>query len=317
MIKKLLKSILRIIFQHPLTYLLKKNKILIIFRRGSALGDHIYMSSIIRKIDEKGKYKIILFSNHYEFYLNNPRIYRLIKIKQKNLVWSFLNLLKSEMILEFVSTYNIHNNKHFLFQHPKKNIHLAQSMSNHFNLDLDYKNLQNEIFFSQNEVEQYEKRINLPNKFALIHSSAKSTYTKNKEWSLEGIQDIVNYFDTKNWIQLGTSEEPKLQNCKIYFDLHLRKVAYIVSKCEFIVCYEGFFNHLASCFNKKTFLIHTGFLPIESFKYKNNIIIENNKNLSCYPCYDLICENHKKRVLENLRTEFVLQKIKKNLENSL
>ena len=316
MIKNLLKSILKKILYLPVNSFLKKKNILIIFRRGSAIGDHVYMSSVIRKIDEKGKYKIVLFSNYYEFYLNNPRIYKLIKIKKKNLVWFFLNLLKGEMILGFRNTFNDYNNKHFLFQHSQKNIHLAQSMSNHFNLDLDYKNLQNEIFFSQEEIELYEKKIDLPSEFALIHSSAKSTYTKNKEWSLEGIQNIINYFDSKNWIQLGTSEEPKLQNCKIYFDLHLRKVAYIVSKCEFIVCYEGFFNHLASCFNKKTFLIHTGFLPSESFKYKNNVIIENNKDLSCYPCYDLICENHRKRVLENIRSEFVLDKIKKGLENN-
>ena len=35
-------------------------------------------------------------------------------------------------------------------------------MSNHFNLGLDYKNLQNEIF-SNKEIIAFEKKIDLPN----------------------------------------------------------------------------------------------------------------------------------------------------------
>ena len=84
-------------------------------------------------------------------------------------------------------------------------------------------------------------------------------------------------------------------------------MAFLISKCDFIVCYEGFFNHLASCFNKKTFLIHTGFLPIQSFKYSNNIIIHNNNKIRCHPCYDLVCDEHQENVKQNINSEFVLK----------
>ena len=84
---------------------------------------------------------------------------------------------------------------------------------------------------------------------------------------------------------------------------------------NFIVCYEGFFNHLASCFNKKTFLIHTGFLPIQSFKYSNNIIIHNNNKIRCHPCHDLVCDEHQENVKQNINSEFVSEN--KNNLNSL
>ena len=82
---------------------------------------------------------------------------------------------------------------------------------------------------------------------------SKSSFTENKEWKLEGMQYIVNYFNKINWIQIGLSSEPKLENCEKYLDLDLRKLAFLISKCEFLVTYEGLFNHIASCFNKKKF----------------------------------------------------------------
>ena len=103
MIKELFKFIIGNIFRFPLNYLLKKSKILIIFRQGSAIGDHVYMSSVIREIYKKNHYKIFLFTNYYEFYINNPRVYKLFKIKKSNSIWSLLYLLKGEMILEFRS----------------------------------------------------------------------------------------------------------------------------------------------------------------------------------------------------------------------
>ena len=63
----------------------------------------------------------------------------------------------------------------------------------------------------------------------------------------------IDKFNKINWIQVGTNKEAKLKNCHILFDLSLRELAYIINKSQFVVCYEGFINHLASCFNKKTF----------------------------------------------------------------
>ena len=294
---------------------LEKNNYLIIFRNGSAIGDHVYMSSVIREIYIKTNKKILLFTNYFDLYLNNSRIYKLFKIKKKSFIWFFLKNLKGHSILEFRSiNENKSKEKHFLFYHKKKNIHLAEAMSEHFNRDINYDNLKNEFFFSENEIQKFDTELKLPRNFSLIQSSSKKTFTKNKEWKLEGMQAIVDHFKDICWIQIGKSDEPILNNCRQIFDIELRKLAFIIFKCDFLVTYEGLFNHLASCFEKKNFLIHTGFLPIEASYYKNNIIIEKNMNLNCYPCFSINCNNHKEFCNDYIKEEHVINKIRENIE---
>ncbi len=312
MINKILKKILRSLFTNLINTTLYKRNIVIVFRNGSAIGDHVYMTSVLREMAHR-KIKIVLFSNFYELFENNYRIYKLFRPHSKSYIWFFLNVFKGKNILEFRSQHDKKGNKHFLFYHKSINIHLSQAMSEHFEIDLDYTNLQNEFFFSKEELISFEDKIKLPNEFALIQSSTKQTYTSNKDWSVSGMQGIIDHFRNIKWIQIGKSDEPKLDNCEYLLNLNLRELAYVIYRSKFIVSYEGLFNHLASCFNKKIFLIHTGFLPIEAFKYKNNIIIENNKDYPCYPCFDIDCEYHKQFTKKNIRIEKVI----KDIENKI
>jgi len=312
MINRILKKILSKLFTNLINVILYKKNIVVVFRNGSAIGDHVYMTGVIREMAQK-KIKIILFSNYYQLFENNYRIYRLFRPHSKSYIWFFLNIFKGKNILEFRSRYDKKENKHFLFYHKKTNIHLSQAMSEHFKMNLNYMNLQNEFFFSKEELVTFEDKIKLPNEFALIQSTTKNTYTPNKNWSVSGMQGIINHFTNINWIQIGKLNEPKLDNCRLLLDLNLRELAYVIFRSKFIVSYEGLFNHLGSCFNKKVFLIHVGFLPVEAFKYKNNIIIENNKSYPCYPCFDIDCRDHKEFTKKNIRLEKVIQDIEKNL----
>ena len=312
MINRYFKKILKYFFKDKINKILNKKKIIVVFRNGSAIGDHLYMTSVLREIASKG-YKIILFSNYYELFLNNIRIKKVYKISNRNFVWFLLNLFKGENILEFRSKHEEFDNKHFLFYHKDRKIHLSKANSEHFNLDLNYEKLDNEFFFSKDELIQLDQNIKLPQKYSLIQSTTKKSYTLNKEWNFDGMQMIVNHFKKINWIQIGKSNEPKLKNCTHFLNLNLREVAYVIHKSEFLVTYEGLFNHMASCFNKKNFLIHTGFLPIESFNYKNNILIENNKDYPCYPCYDISCKDHKSLTKKNIKIEEVIKKIEDNI----
>ena len=303
------KYLIRIL-RNKINKLIDKKNIILIYRKGSAIGDHLYMTSVLREIASKG-YKIILFSNYFELFLNNIRIKKIYKMKKN--IFFFLNLFKGRNILEFRSPYNNIENKHFLFFHKNSKIHLSKANSEHFNLDLKYEKLDNEFFFSKNELTKWNKSIHLPLKFSLIQSTTKKKFTSNKEWDINGMQGIVNHFKKINWIQIGKSDEPKLKNCTHLLNLNLRELAYVVYKSEFLVTYEGLFNHIASCFNKKNFLIHTGFLPIEAFNYKNNILIENNKDYPCYPCYDINCKDHLNLTKKNIKIEEVIKKIEDNI----
>lgn len=317
-VKKILSFFLKKILSKPINYFFNKTKIVIIFRNGFALGDQVLMTSVIKEIAYKKKKKIFLFITNDEIFINNPRILKIFKLKNKSLIWFFLRSLIGSNILEFISVYATKKNhgvlkKYFLNFHSNNRIHLAHAMSEHFDFDLEYKDLENEFFFSKDELKKFESEIRLPSKFALIQSTSKHSFTKNKEWKIEGMQSIIDYFRDIKWIQIGKNDEPRLNNCKNMLNLNIREVAFVISKCQYIVTYEGLFNHLASCFQKKSFVIHTGFLPIEAFKYKNNIIIEKNSEMDCYPCFKIDCESHSKKFLKNMDIEYVVSKIKSNL----
>ena len=317
MTKKLMGLLINL-FKIPINQILKFFNYLVIYRSGSAIGDQLLISGTAKLIKDKYDYKIILFVRYSEFFWYNKNIHTVIRINSTSLLDKIILLilknLKGDRIKEFLPQKKDQNEKHFLYYHSdQQKSHNAQVHSQHFGLDLSFTDFKNEIYFSEKEIEHFKKKLNLPKKYSVIQSISKQNYTKNKEWKVEGMQSIVNNFNNLNWIQVGKSEEPALSNCRQLFNLDLRELAYVISECEFMVSYEGLFNHISSCFNKKNFLIHTGFLPVEFAYYKNNILIENNKLINCYPCYNFDCKDHTKLVNEFLTEEFVIKKISSNI----
>ncbi len=311
--KIILLKFIKFFFSPPINVLLNLMNLVVIFRNGNAIGDHVYMTSIIRSIHKK-KRGIILFTNYPEIFLNNPRVKKIFNFNLTSYIWVLLRHLKGKSIFEFNSIkIQEKSNKHFLYFHNVKNIPLAQAMSEHFSINIDYYDLKNEFFFTKSEILKFKKNFELPKNFSLIQSISKKTFTSNKNWKLEGIQNIINSFPEINWIQIGKLNEPKLKKCNYLFDLNLRQLAYVIYKCNFLVTYEGLFNHLANCFDKKNFLIHTGFLHANSINYKNNVLIEENNSMKCYPCFDLNCKDHNKNLLSNLKDEKVINIIKTNI----
>ena len=93
-----------------------------------------------------------------------------------------------------------------------RNIHLGLAHAFQFDMNLNSDDFKNEIYFTEKEIIKYEKKFNLPNQYAVIHSETKKTFIKTKEWGPEKIQDIVNKFDKINWIQVGIKGEFELKN---------------------------------------------------------------------------------------------------------
>jgi hypothetical protein len=76
---------------------------------------------------------------------------------------------------------------------------------------------------------------------------------------------------------------------------------------------EGLYNHLASCFDKKTFIILSGMLPVSASYYKNNVVISKFEDLDCAPCYKLNnCVKSEKLCTTQITPEYVVDMINKN-----
>ena len=91
----------------------------------------------------------------------------------------------------------------------------------------------NEIYFSKEEIDHYEKKFNLPQKFAVIHSEAKQSLTSNKNWGLIESK-MFNSINSVKWIQVGRKGEYEIKNTyKNILNTNLRELGFILSKCDF------------------------------------------------------------------------------------
>jgi ADP-heptose:LPS heptosyltransferase len=196
-----------------------------------------------------------------------------------------------------------------------KDIHLAEYHSKNVNISINYKNFNNQLFFSEKEIIRFEKDLNLPKKYSVIQPQGKISFTKNKEWGHNKFQEVVNKLNDITWVQLGVSNQKKLSNIfKFYSNLNLRQLAYIIYRSEFLLCLEGLYNHLANCFKKKTFIILSGFVSEKNINYSNNILIKKFDHLECYPCYKLYdCDVYGKPCTNLITSDDVVNIIKNNL----
>ena len=73
------------LLQKPLSgiinYILKMFNVFIIYRIGSAIGDQLCMSAVVRLINEQYPFKIVVISSYPELFNNNPRIWKNVRVK--------------------------------------------------------------------------------------------------------------------------------------------------------------------------------------------------------------------------------------------
>lgn len=276
------------------------------------------MTGVVSLIKKKYNFKILVFTNYPELFFNNPNIYRVYSLNKIfsifiYRIFKYINILRVKEFL-YTSNYTKINGISDLSNY--KNIHLAEYHSKKINLSLDFENFKNEFFFSKEEIIKFEKDLNLPKKYSVIQAQGKTSFTKNKEWDFLKFQEVVDKLKNITWIQLGIKNQKELSNIhKFYSNLNLRQLAYIIYRSDFILCLEGLYNHLGNCFNKKTFLILSGFVSEKNINYSNNILIKKFDHLECYPCYRLYDCNVKGKPCTNLITSNEVVEVIKNNYN--
>lgn len=269
-------------------------RVIVISRFQGGLGDFVSLTSLIREINIKyPKKKIILFTGNKDVFIHNPRINKLFFIKSnilKSILWRIFNFLENIFPDIFYNYIYKKNKSYNSFEEEvkikNKNIY-QKILTRHWDLNLNYENLKNEIYFLDEEIEYFQRKWNFFSKeFVLIHSEGKVSYTKNKEIGYQNFQKIIDETEKINWIQIGGKNDKKLE--KINLDLRgktsLRELFYIISKSKFVVCQEGAYNHIANAFSVRAITAFTGFSPFRVYTYNNTIPIQSNKLPLCSPC---------------------------------
>ena len=301
-----------------INFLLDKLNILIIYRQGNALGDQICLTSVLKEIKKTYKKKIILFTPFPELFFCNQNINYIFKLKTNLFYKILLKIIVSmqgSFIIEYRTKEKDFENKYFL-EKIKKPDHLAKIHAEQF-LNLDIKeNINCKFNFSEKELLFYQKKFDylLNETYAIVQSETSKKFTNIKNWDLNKIQNIINFYNKIKWVQVGKGESI-LQNTIDLRNVNIREMAFIFKNSLFILCLESFYNHLASAFNKKVFLIASGFIPSIFFKYENTIVIKSPTKPECEPCFIKgNCPLKNKICTESISSDDVISQIKKYLK---
>ena len=303
-------------------FIFNKFNIFIIFRSGRNLGDNACVTGIIRELYNSDiNIKIILFSRIPEFCYNNP--YLKYNFNINLFYYLILKLFSGSNIVELNFNRYPYNSVHEFIKNEKKfqKKHLAYFISGKLSKRIKYDLFQNEFYFSKSEKKTYEKKFkNLGENFAIVNPHSKDSYTKVKGWGFNNFQETINKINIQ-WLQVGTNDEKNLENCiNLNGKTNIRELLYLVYKAKFILCNEGYLNHLSSGFNKACFVIMSGFTTIEHVSYSNSIFIFRDPQIGCAPCYLTgECTNNQKYCTEDIRVDKVINIIinKSNAESKI
>ena len=296
---------------------LKPLNIFIIYRFGNAIGDQVCMSAVVKALKEQKRYKVILFSSYPEIFDNNPNVWKNIDISKypiliQRIIKKVLEKSQGGYIENFLFQYQNKSLENYM-RETKAKISLIEAHSLHFKVKLDLKNIKPEIYFSDEEIKEFNEKFEFLKEFAVIQPIGKITYTPNKEWGFEKYQEVVNKTKDKiNWVQVGLENEKLLENV---VDLRgktksLRELAFVISKANFVLANEGLLNHLCASVGTKSFVVFSGFLPIEIAKYNTTIPIVKNPQVECAPCWLLEkCPKERKWCTEDISVDDVINRI--------
>ena len=310
-IKELVVKTLKYPLSVVINYLFKRVNIFIIYRICNAIGDQLCMSAIVRLIDEQYPYRIVVISSYPEIFYNNPKVWKNIGVKRFSLYIS--------RVLRFFSGPQLEN---FLFKNNKysfeeymrssgKGLHLVEAHSLHFNHEINYSIIQNEIHLSKSEIEKYSKKFDLPESYSVIQPNSKISYTPNKQWNVGNFQKVVDMRRDIYWVQVGSQNEFLLKNVQdSRGTTTLRELFYIVSQSQFVFSNEGLINHIASAFRIKSYVISSGFSDISLAKYVNSVHFNSNDSCDRSPCWLLDeCGVSGKPCLSNIDPETVASQL--------
>ena len=302
-------------FQKPLSgivnYILKVFNVFIIYRIGSAIGDQLCMSTVIRLINEQYPFKIVVISSYPEIFYNNPRILKCFGVRGSGLYLS--------RILRFLSGAQLEN---FLFNNNElsyteymraygNNLHLVQAHSLHFKHNIDFTEILNEIYFSKSEINEYKNKFDLPEVYSVVQPNSKLTYTPNKQWKIDNFQYVINKRQNVRWVQVGESGEFLLNSVEDYRGkTSLREFFYVISRAKFVFATEGIVNHIASAFKVKSYVLSSGFSNTVLSKYNNSVFFDSSHSCDKSPCWLLEeCGVFKKPCLSNINPNEIANKL--------
>jgi hypothetical protein len=266
---------------------LRRRKLFVLYRlHGSAIGDTVVMTGVVRCIAEDLGCRVIVYvKQNDDIFLHNPHVlfcrsYEKMNRLEKTLIKSGLDILHGSHIAKYHP--QMRDLEGYLLSHRE---HSIVTNSRHIP-GLQYRTLRTEIAFDDEERERLGRVLALPPSYAVIKPTGKTSVTTKKEWGLENFQTLIDAFPDVVWVQPGAPDEPLLDGV---IDLRgkttLRELFYLIANARFTLAIEGLYNHIAGAFEPPSFVVYSGFSYREMTSYPNTVAIIQNQLPNCAPCF--------------------------------
>lgn len=214
-----------------------------------------------------------ILKNKSPIFYNNPNI-SYGYVKKNSLVINRFDKSLSYAIKEFKDKY--------IFEEKKHAIALIFE-----NLNIDSKNINPEIFFTENELTYFKEKFRfLENvKYITIEPNVKRGFLgKNREWKFNNWQKLINNFKNLYFIQVGNSKNNNLNNLYYNFNtkLSLRETIYIIMKSKIFLGTDSGLMHAAKAVNTKSLILFHSILNKNVIAYSDNYNL--TKQVPCRNC---------------------------------
>jgi len=267
-------------------------RVYVIYRAGQGIGDQVCMSAIVRILYNSGESRIVVISSCPEIFWHNPKVWWNVGYRRLSPFWqrallSVLSCADGKRINQFSFRSSESETLESFMRRTGAKMHLVEAYSRHFRDGLNYADVRSEIFLTENEKSHYKKLLKLPARYAVIHPSTKTGYTPNKEWGIIKFQQVVSLMPDICWVQTGLENDQLLSGVMDFRGKtkSLRELFYLISNALFVLAPEGLYNHVSSALDVTSFVIFSGFHPVEIAKYDNTVPIVRESRVSCAPCW--------------------------------
>lgn len=297
---------------------LRRRRLFILYRlHGSAIGDTVVMTGVVRCIaEELGCQVIVYVKQNEDIFLHNPHVlycrsYQKMNRLEKTLIKSGLDILRGSNIAKFHT--QLRDPRRYLLSHREHSI-----VTNSLHIPgLQHSNLRTEITFSEEEHDRLCRTLILPPTYAIVKPTGKTSVTTKKEWGLKNFQAVIDAFPEIVWVQPGEPDDTLLDGV---IDLRgktkLRELFYVIANASFTLAIEGLYNHIAGAFAAPSFVVYSGFSYPELTSYPNTVPIIQEQLPNCAPCFlDGLrdCPLPDKPCMSKLTPELAIETIRRTL----
>ena len=166
----------------------------------------------------------------------------------------------------------------------KDNMHAVETIC--ANYGVAPKSIKPDLFFSDREQENNEKRLKLSGRdYIAIEPNGKTDYfADNRLWFFERWQLLVDQLsESSEIIQVGDGTGSSLENVKdLSSKLTFRETAWVISQSKLFIGTIGGLMHAARAVETKSVILYSGTEKVDMAGYSENVNLI--KPVDCSPC---------------------------------